>query len=342
MEINKAVDLKNFITMKTGGAARLFSRAKNLEEIQESIQFAEKEHLPWYVLGGGSNILAGSLGFAGLIIRNELDGISFAKDGDTVLVSAGAGVVWDTLVVETMKRGLYGLENLSLIPGTVGAAPMQNIGAYGAEVKDTIETVETFDTKTKQIRIFSNAECQFSYRDSFFKKEGGKRYIVTKVTFRLNPQGSVSIRYKDLENYFAAHRDIEPTLESVRQAVIEIRTNKLPSLIEYGTAGSFFKNPIVESKIAAKLKKEYPELPMYPDSGAQVKVSAGYLIDKVAGLKAYREGDAGVYEKQALVLVNHGTATGEQILELAEKIIAVVKEKTGIVLQLEVQTLGFK
>ena len=332
--IQENVPLSTYTTFKIGGQARFFVVCESVGDVAAAVEFARKQSVPFFVLGGGSNVLVSDAGFAGLVIKIEITGIEVADE----LVVAGAGESWDALVAYTVEQGLYGLENLSLIPGTVGAAPVQNIGAYGAEAKDTIEWVECFDSVAGVTKKLSAAECAFGYRDSIFKHEG-KGLIITRVAFKLNKDGQFSTGYKDLQEYFTTNK-IEPTLASVRQAVIEIRTRKLPDLTKYGTAGSFFKNPTVAKVFYNELVKKYPKMPAFPVDEAWVKVPAGWILDNVCGYKGVTRGSVGVYQNQALVLVNLGSGTAREIDALAEEMIAKVMETTGIVLEREVESVG--
>jgi UDP-N-acetylmuramate dehydrogenase len=338
VNIEENISLQEFTTFRIGGKAKYFVRIKEINDLQIAIAFANSKKVPVFVLGGGSNIVMSDAGFPGLVIKMEITGIdiNLEKEG-SVIVSAGAGVDWDMFVQETVDQGLHGLENLSLIPGTVGAAPVQNIGAYGAEVKNTIEWVEALDIETGVMRHFTNEECTFSYRMSFFKTPKGKKYIITRVGFILQRNGELNTSYKDIAEYIKTNNVSEVTLHNVREMVIDIRTKKLPSIKEYGTAGSFFKNPIITQKSYDKLLKEFPTMPHYPAGEGKVKVPAAWILDNLCGFKGYRDGDVGVYKNQALVLVNFGKATAADVKALAQKMIDCVKEKTGIELEREVE-----
>lgn len=341
MEIQYKVALKNYTTFKTGGFARLFCVVSSREEFIEAVMFAIKEQTPFYVLGGGSNILVSEKGFDGLVIKVATQGIIFKEEGESIIMKVEAGILWDECVQVAVEHSLYGLENLSLIPGTVGAAPIQNIGAYGVEVGDIISSVEVFNIETESFETLSKEKCQFAYRDSIFKKPDGKKYIVMGVNFLLSKKLFLKTDYKDIQEYFSLSGE-EINLRSLRKAIIDIRTKKLPDLNMLGTAGSFFKNPVVKKEVIEILQKEYPLIPAYEiDIPGYVKTSAAFLIDKVAGMKGIRVGDVGTYENQALVLINYGNATGEGVFIFAQKIQEVIKTKTGIDLEMEVQTLGF-
>lgn len=335
MKIEKDKSLKEMTTFKIGGNAQFFCVIKSEDDIIEACRFANENGLAIFVLGGGSNILVSDRGFGGLVMKIEMKGIDF--DGETVTVKAGED--WDAFVEKAVKNGLYGLENLSLIPGTVGAAPVQNIGAYGSEVKDTIAGVRFFDIEKMEFRDFSNDMCEFAYRSSFFKKSPN-RYIIVSVTFRLCANGNVNINYRDISEYFLIKGVTKPSLAEVREAVIHIRINKLPDVRVLGTAGSFFKNPIISHAQANDLKKRFPELPVYPYSDEDVKVSLAWILDHVCGFKGATRGNVGTYKNQALVLVNNGGATANEIKSFAHELARSVLEKTGIEVEAEIEYVG--
>lgn len=341
MKIQEAVSLKQFTTFKIGGNARYFCLVQSVEEIVQAVAFAKEKKVPFFVLGGGSNILVSDYGFDGLVIKIEIKGITYSDINDReVEVVVGAGENWDEFVQQTVEKDLFGLENLSAIPGTVGAAPVQNIGAYGTEVKACIKNVSTFNTQTGETKIFSHDECQFSYRNSFFKSEEGKKYIITHVTFVLNKNATTDISYKDLRNFFNEMKVLQPSLSEVRDAVIYIRKQKLPDLKIYGTAGSFFKNPIIPIIHYKKLLESYPGLPSYFVDEKNVKVPLAWILDTLCSYKGYKKGDIGVYQNQALVLINYKNGTADQIKDLSKEMADCVKEKTEIDIQPEVEFVG--
>ena len=256
----------------------------------------------------------------------------------TVIVTAGSGEPWDALVETVLKRGLFGLENLSGIPGTVGAAPVQNIGAYGAEAKDTILSVEAVDIRTGKIKFFGSNECDFGYRDSFFKTQEGRNFILIKVTFGLKKDGKVNIGYKDLKNYFAKN-SVTPSLSEVRTAVLSVRKGKFPDLTTTGTAGSFFKNPIVSKEKYAELKNKFPGMPGFEMPDNTVKVPLAWVLDNILHIKGKMDGHVGLYKAQPLVVVNDGSGTSRDVIKLVEEVATKVKEATGIVLSWEVEHL---
>jgi len=329
------VPLSSYTTFRAGGPARYFFDAQSLEDIRRAVVFANGKKLPLFVLGGGSNTLFGDKGFAGVVVRISISGCDFKDNGDnTVTLAAYAGEEWDALVAKAVKHGLYGLENLSLIPGRVGATPIQNIGAYGAEVGSVIEAVEVFNTETLKRETLTALECAFGYRNSIFKKPEGKHFIVIRVFYRLSKEGILNTDYGDVKEHFASSGEA-PTLETVRQAVIDIRSHKLPDVTKVGTAGSFFKNPVVSSGQFTALKKRFLELPGFAQDDG-VKIPAGWLLDRIGRFKGTRHGGALVSEKQALVIINDGDARASDILSLTDMMSSVIKEKTGITLQPEV------
>lgn len=328
------VPLSGLSTFKAGGDARYLFRVGSILELQEALAFAKEKSLPLFILGGGSNMLFKEEGFEGVVIKIEIKGIEVKEEGDMAFVRAGAGEVWDPFVHRTIEQGYFGLENLSAIPGLVGAAPVQNIGAYGVEAKDLIFEVEVFDRDTFQTKTLSNAQCAFGYRDSIFKHPEGEGLIVLSVTFKLSKTPLPKLSYKDLSNYFEAKTD--PTPLEVRNAVTLIRSKKFPDLTTHGTAGSFFKNVICEASLAEDLKAKYPDLPVYDMPHGEKKLSTAFIMDKICGLKNFREGNVGLYENQTLVVVNYGGATATEINNFIVKVKGIVKEKTGIELEEEV------
>lgn len=325
-------DLNSFHVEERAERVITFDQKEDLEQI-----FAEGHTLDnWYVLGGGNNILF-TRRFGGTLIKPVGKNIIIkANLDDSVIVEAEAGVEWDDMVEWSVERELWGMENLSLIPGTVGAAPVQNIGAYGAEAKDVIERVHYYDAKERRHHTMGNAECRFAYRESIFKHELRGKAIITSVEFRLSKSQQPSLGYGDLAKEVEARGRV--TLKNIREAVCSIRRSKLPDTAVLGNAGSFFKNPIVNKDVSERLKQEYENMPVYPVSEQNCKLAAGWLIDQ-AGLKGYRQGNVGVHERQALVLVNFGGATGEEVISLSELVRERVKEKFGITIDPEVNIL---
>lgn len=337
VNIEANVSLKVHTTLKVGGNAEFFCVISSEEELVEALKFAHQHELRTRVLGGGSNVLVPDGGVSGLVLKVSNSGISFNEVNDDVLVTAGAGVLFDELVEYTVERGLWGLENLSAIPGTVGATPIQNVGAYGIETGELIEEVRVFDTTDEQFKIFTAADCQFGYRDSRFKRESG-RFIVTQVTYKLSRVPQPRVSYRDLATWFDSVAT--PGIADIRQAVIAIRSKKFPDWNVVGTAGSFFKNPMVSSEHAEVLRSRYPELPLYPNSDGLTKVALGWVIEHVLNKRGIRKGNIGTFEGQALVLVAYEGATAEEVSAFADALASDVFDATGISIEREVTTFG--
>lgn len=337
MTIEENVSLKSYNTF---GLDYKADRIIHTDTISETSDLFRNQHdikRPLLVLGGGSNLLF-TEDFKGTIIHPRFSGINAeSASGDDVLVSAGAGVNWDDLVGWTVSKGLSGLENLSFIPGNVGASPVQNIGAYGVEVREFIEKVEAIDTHNGFQRSFSNKECEFGYRNSIFKRKEKGNYLVTRVWFRLKTVPDLKLTYGSLADELSKMGSSSPA--NVRQAVIKVRRSKLPDPAIIGNAGSFFKNPVITESDAEILKSKYEKIPFYIENPGFVKLAAGWLIEQ-CGWKGKKDGNAGVHEKQALVLVNYGDASGREIYNLSEKIRKSVFDKFGTELEREVEVIG--
>lgn len=330
------------IDLSDRNSFRVAQKAARLAEFETAGELAQlfARGVPdrWTVLAGGNNTLF-THDYDGLLLTPKGSGITIASDdGDQVTVRAEAGVEWDDLVAWAVERELWGIENLSLIPGKAGAAPVQNIGAYGSEAKDTIRDVECFCVDTHNTLILSSDHCAFGYRDSIFKHTLKGRVVITAVTFALHRTPQPRLAYGDLERETAARGG--PTLRNIREAVCAIRRSKLPDTAVAGNAGSFFKNPAVDTAIADRLRSAYPDLPVYPAAGepGKRKLAAGWLIDR-CGLKGFRRGRTGVHDRQALVLVNLGGATGAEVLELARYVQRCVRERFGVEIDTEVNIL---
>lgn len=342
------ISLKEHTTLRIGGPARYFVSVSSVSELGSAFEFARDKHLSVALLGGGSNVLVSDEGFPGVVIKNEIRGVDWNETNDQgtiTTVRVGAGESWDDFVKQTVERGLWGLENLSGIPGTVGAAPVQNIGAYGAEIQDALESVETVDARTGEARTLSNAECGFSYRDSVFKRPAGKGLMITRVTFRLAREGKPNLEYTDLKERFKIKDSrFKITPADVRDAVLDIRSKKFPDLARVGTAGSFFKNPIIPTAQFEELRKRYPDLPGFQLPSARyplpsVKVPLAWILDRVCHLKGFRKNGLLLFERQPIVLVNAGFATAKEVVAFAQETAAAVREKTGIEIEWEVQML---
>ena len=331
--------LRAFNTFGIEASASQFVEISSVEQYITLRHSSEFSHLPHLFLGGGSNVLL-TKNQEALVVKISIPGISILKeDADFVWVKGGAGVVWDEFVQYTVDQGWSGLENLSLIPGTVGAAPMQNIGAYGVEIKDTFDSLEALNLTTLEVEVFDAKACAFGYRESFFKRAGKGHYLISSVTFKLAKKPSVKTSYGAIQEVLAAKGISQPSIREVADAVVEIRKSKLPDPKEIGNSGSFFKNPTVSASEAARIITQNPGIPHYPvDGSTDVKFPAGWFIEK-AGWKGFRRGDAGVHAKQALVLVNYGEAKGEDILALSEEIKQSIKDTFGVSLETEVNIL---
>lgn len=333
MYIQQDISLRSYTTFGIEAKTRWFTEVHSVRALQEVLQ--SYPDTPKLILGGGSNLLL-TQDFPGLVIRVTIPGIDIvAEDAEFTFVKAGAGVVWQELVEASLQMGLSGLENLSLIPGSVGASPMQNIGAYGVEIKDVFHALEAVHIETGEIHSFNAADCRFGYRESVFKHDYKGQYVIVSVTYKLSKKPHYQISYGDIQKTLEEMGVTELSSRAISEAVIRIRRSKLPDPAELGNAGSFFKNPEIPVAQYETLKAQYPNLPGYLTTPGQIKVPAGWLIEQ-AGWKGYREGDAGVHTRQALVLVNYGQATGEAIKNLAEKIQASVLAKYGIALSAEV------
>ncbi|WP_261844683.1 UDP-N-acetylmuramate dehydrogenase [Aliamphritea ceti] len=338
MEFFENYSLKSSNSFGFEVSAEFCCSVTSLNELREALAFAESQNLDVLVLGGGSNlILVGDI--AGLVILNRLSGIEVEadlSDAGKVRVTGAAGENWHEFVRHTIQYGAYGLENLSLIPGTVGAAPMQNIGAYGVEIKDRMVSLKALDRVTGKVCEFSTEACEFGYRDSVFKQRDAGRYIITEVCFLLSREINPVLDYAGLRDRFKAQGIAEPTALQISDLICEIRQSKLPDPLEIGNAGSFFKNPVVSIAKRQSILDSNPGLVSFPE-GEGYKLAAGWLIDQL-GWKGRRQGDAAVYDKQALVLVNHGAATGEDILRLARAIQDDVLNHFNVALEIEPRT----
>lgn len=310
-----------------------FVEYSSVSELQSFLS-AKEYSLPLLHIGGGSNLLFLS-DFKGTILHSAIKGIDITEESDEWIdIKVGAGEVWDDFVSYTVSKGFYGAENLSIIPGEVGASAVQNIGAYGVEAKDIILTVHTVRISDSSERVFSNEECRYSYRNSIFKGEMKGQYIVTHVTFRLRKSPVFHLSYGNISSELEK-RNLSPSLANIRDIIIEVRRSKLPEPEEFGNAGSFFMNPMVSMQKFKQLESEFPDIPHYPVDENTVKIPAGWMIDR-CGWKGRNIGPAGVYHKQALVLVNLGGATGKDISCLADEIIKSVYEKFGVDIHPEV------
>jgi UDP-N-acetylmuramate dehydrogenase len=338
LQIHEHYPLGELNTFGLSARARFFVAPESEQQLQAFLAGDVAHQYPLMILGGGSNvILAGD--FPGLVIQPAMRGIQCLQaSAHEFLIEAAAGEVWHDFVQHALAQGWFGLENLSLIPGSVGACPIQNIGAYGVEITDFFESLTAVEIATGEIREFTHDECRFAYRDSIFKQELADRYIITRVRFRLLREPDVKLAYGDIQKELAEKGIKNPSPQQVADAVIAIRQRKLPSPTVIGNAGSFFKNPVVSQAQFRKLQQQYPSIVAY-SHGDEMKLAAGWLIDQ-AGWRGKRMGPVGSYEKQALVLVNHGGATGHDVLALAQAIQADVLQRFGVSLEMEPRVYG--
>ncbi|MDD1965562.1 UDP-N-acetylmuramate dehydrogenase [Pseudomonas putida] len=333
LHVQSDVSLKPFNTFGVEVKARWFVEAHNDSDVRDALAWASEKNVEVLVVGGGSNLLlTGDID--ALVLRMASRGIRIThEDCGGAIVEAEAGEPWHPFVQDMLARGLSGLENLSLIPGTVGAAPMQNIGAYGVEIKDVFHSLVALDRQTGELREFALQDCAFGYRDSVFKHQVG-RWLILRVRFKLSFAATLHLDYGPVRQRLQEQGIEQPTPIHVSRAICAIRSEKLPDPAVLGNAGSFFKNPVVPAELAARIKQEHPGLVAYPQADGQVKLAAGWLIEQ-AGWKGFREGDAGVHALQSLVLVNYGAATGLELLKLAQRIQADILERFGVSLEME-------
>jgi len=326
-------------TFRIGGGAGRVAFIDSVQTLEREAFIIKRHATPFFVLGGGSNLLVLDAGFSGAVLKMDIRGIEYvSRSENSVVVRVGAGESWDAFVEWTTLEGLWGVENLSLIPGTVGAAPVQNVGAYGVEAKDVISSVEVFDMKTFEAKKMSNAECLFGYRDSFFKKN--KHLVVVSVEFTLSKTPQPKIDYKDVALFFVEKKIENPTITDIRSAIVAIRLAKFPDLHKEGTAGSFWKNPIITESEYKQLSVSYPGLPSFPSSPGYVKVPLAWILDNVCGLKGYAQGKARLFEKQPLVLVAQFDASSDDVVQLAKYVENKVFTETGIHIEREVEYVG--
>ena len=349
MLIREHIPLAPLTTLGVGGPARFFAEAGTEEEVREAVEFARSRELPLFVLGGGSNVVFADEGFAGLVLRIAINDVSQASGSQSqAIFVASAGHDWDELVARTVEAGCAGLECLSGIPGTVGGTPVQNVGAYGQEVSGTIQNVRVLDVHSMKTQTFSNADCSFTYRSSIFNITERGRYIILRVSFALQRDGKPTLRYADLQQFFAGH-STEPTLAEVRDAVREIRRRKamliVPGDEDSHSVGSFFKNPIVArgafESLSAKVSAAGLELPSFPVRDGFRKLPAAWLVEHTGFTKGYVKGHAGISRKHALAIINRGGATAAEIIALRDEIQARVMQRFGIALEPEPVFVGF-
>lgn len=346
--IGNNISIKKYNTFSINAFANEIISFNSVEELQKTLENSEQirnnQQNLILILGGGSNVLFIS-DFGGLILKNEIKGIQVIKEDEHhVYVKVGAGENWHQFVLYCIENDFAGVENLSLIPGNVGASPMQNIGAYGVEIKDVFYSLEAFHIKDKKIVNFSLIDCEFGYRESVFKRKYKDQFVITTVTYRLNKVPNFNTSYGAIEQELEKMGVKEKSIKAISRAVINIRSSKLPNPDEIGNAGSFFKNPEIQAPVFKELQLQFPGIVGYNLPNGNVKLAAGWLIENCGpadgiSWKGYRRGDAGCHEKQALVLVNYGNATGREIFDLSEDILQSVQKKFGVVLEREVNII---
>jgi UDP-N-acetylmuramate dehydrogenase len=333
MQIQENISLKQFNTFGIAAKARYFASFSSAEDLSELL--ASDSRLPTLILGGGSNILL-TKDFDGMVLKNEIKGITeLHEDSEYVYVKAGAGENWHQFVLHCIGRNWAGVENLSLIPGNVGASPMQNIGAYGVEIDDVFWDLEAYHSKEKKLVTFTRNDCEFGYRESVFKRKYKDQFVILNVTYQLKKKPRFNTGYGAIEQELEKMGAKELTIKAISNAVISIRSSKLPDPAKIGNAGSFFKNPEISNALFSKLKAQFPSIVGYPLTNGNVKLAAAWLIEQ-CGWKGFRLGDAGCHAQQALVLVNYGKARGDEIYNLSKEILQSVKEKFGVTLEREV------
>lgn len=334
--VEQNISLKPFNSFGIDVKAGYFSSFSSTNDL--SSLFKEYLGVPFLIIGGGSNLLL-TQDFDGIVLKNEISGKTIVEEtSDSVLVKVGGGENWHEFVLWAVEKGYGGIENMSLIPGSVGASPMQNIGAYGVEIKNVFDHLFAYHIETGETHRFSLEECHFGYRESVFKRALKNQYIITEVCFRLEKNRKVNTTYGAIEQELQKMGISSPSIKDVSNAVVAIRQSKLPNPIELGNAGSFFKNPVVEESLANTILEKYPEAPVYPAENGKKKLAAGWLIEQ-AGWKGKTVGTCGVHKLQALVLVNYGGSTGQQIYDLSTAIISDIQVKFGVTLEREVNIL---
>lgn len=335
MEIYTNIPLKNYLTMKIGGNARFITDAHTKDEVASICQRAKEMSLPIFILGGGSNIIATDKGFNGIIVRMRIPGFEIiADDINTTTIRIGGGENWDSVVQRVVDMNLSGIEAMSAIPGTAGAAPVQNVGAYGQEIADTLQSLEAYDKQEGRFVTLQNTDCSFSYRDSIFRSESYGRYIITSITITLSKNQPKPPFYESLQRYLDEHNINIYTVDIIRDAIIEIRKNKLPDPQIMPNTGSFFKNAIVEDWLLNDLRKKYPEMPAYDMGNKHYKIPTGWLIEQL-GLKGQLLHGMRIYDKNALVLINESAKSHEDLIAARNEVIGKIRDNFRINVQQE-------
>ncbi len=341
MNIQQNVSLKTFSTMRLGGTASYVTEISNKQMVAEALAWADERRLPVLMIGGGSNIVWRDEGFPGLLMLNKITGFEVQQeDEENVYVTAGAGELWDDVVARTVAQGLSGIESLSLIPGTAGATPVQNVGAYGQDISQSLATVEAYDRQAKQLVAIPTQDCAFGYRTSRFKTTDRGRFFITAITLHLLKQNPKPPFYNTLQQYFDEHNVHEFTPQIVRDAVVSIRKAKLPNPAELANNGSFFANPVISEGALAQLTAAHGAVPNWPAGQGLVKIPAAWLMEK-AGFKDYHDAETGMgtWPSQPLVIVNEHAQTTAQLLQFKQKIVDAVQDKFGIILEQEPELL---
>jgi UDP-N-acetylmuramate dehydrogenase len=340
MEIQTNTPLKDFTTMRLGGPARFIATATNKDELASLVTKAKQNSIPFFIIGGGSNIIVKDEGYSGLVILDRISGFEIvSQDAGGAIIRVGGGENWDATVERTVGMGLSGIETMSGVPGTAGATPVQNVGAYGQEISDTLIELEAYDTNTDQFVTLQNADCGFAYRNSIFKDPAKRHHIIVSVTLKLKSLNPAPPFYESLQKYLDAKSVTYYTPATIRDAVLAIRSEKLPDPTVYPNTGSFFKNPVIERWLYDDLLKEYPDMPSYEMEGDNVKIPAGWLIEQ-AEMKGHASHGMKTYEKNALVFVNMSAENYADLEAFKEEIRGAVRDKFRISLEQEPETLG--
>jgi len=332
IQVQEYISLKDFTTFRIGGIARYLVIINDEAELKEAISFSKDKQTPFLILGGGSNVLLSDQDFSGLVIINKNEGIKL--EGDKIIVNSGVSL--DDFIIWSLGHNLSGLENLSGVPGSVGGAIYQNAGAYGVEIKDFVSSVSGINTKNNETFLFSNRDCQFDYRDSLFKRN--KNLIITSVQFNLNKIFVPQIDYYGLNKLLGNIQDL--SVNTVRENILKIRREKLPDWKKVGTAGSFFKNPIISIEKYKQLQKEFPNIPCFAEKEGKIKIPLAWVLDNICHLRGYQVNTVGLYDKQPLIVVNLKNATANEVINFSETIKNIVKEKTGIEIEEEVEKIN--
>ncbi len=335
LEIKENVDIKSYCTLRVGGQFRYFVEISDKNDLEEAYKFAKEKDLPVFVLGGGSNMVFPDGLFNFVVLKINILGFEVLDDTDSYTdIKIGAGENWDSAVKRSVDMNLSGIEAMSAIPGTAGATPVQNVGAYGQEIKDTLLSVEVYDIANGDFKILNNSDCRFSYRNSIFKGEARGKYVITSITLRLQKTKPSMPNYPGVKRYFIDNNINNPSISEIREAIIHIRSNKLPDPKDIPSVGSFFKNTIVPASVAKSLKNEYPDMVVFPVSDTETKVPSGFLIEQ-AGLKGKSFGTISSYANNAMVLVNNGGATRSDVEKVRDEITKIIFDKFGIKLETE-------